>query len=262
MRPLLSTLLFGAAMSMPSAAWDAAQDLLDAARKGDLAGVKTALAAPADLESKTRYGQTPLFLASMNGHLEVVEFLLGKGAKVDVTDTFYKSTAIGFAAGRKHFAVVKLLLARSSDHDRNLDSVASLRNPELVAAVLSAGKPTQAALDRNFEIASANNPEIAELLRKAGAQPPAPGAAVDPQVLESYTGSYRADGFPLEIKALVKEGKLFLQATGQPEFAPKAKSPTVFEFAPARLEVEFNAPGAFILRQGGQVINFKKAVSQ
>lgn len=247
--------------SLRAPAWDAAQDLLDSARKGDLAGVKAVIGNQADLlETKTRYGQTPLFLAAMNGHAGVVQFLLDQGAKVDVTDTFYKSTAVGFAASRKHLNVVKLLLARSADVDRNLDTVTGLRNTELVGAVLAAGKPSQAALDRNFELAS-GHPEIAELLRKAGAQPPAPGAAVDAKVLESYSGSYRADGFPLEIKALVKEGKLYLQATGQPEFAPKAKSATLFEFAPAHLEVEFNAPGAFILRQGGQTFNFKKVVT-
>jgi hypothetical protein len=237
----------------------AAPDILDAARKGDLASVKAALESKADVESKTRYGQTPLYLAAMNGHIEVVKFLLDQGAKVDVTDTFYKSSAIGFAASRKHVDVVNLLLPRSTDFDRNLNTATSLRNPELVAAVLAAGKPSQGALDRNFELA-ASHAEIAALLRRAGAQPPAPGVDVDLKILESYAGQYKSDTLPLEITVFVKEGKLNLQATSQPGFAPKAKSATVFEFAPARLEVEFNAPGAFILRQGGQVHIFKKAI--
>jgi len=236
-----------------------APDILDAARKGDLATLKAALENKADLESKTRYGQTPLYLAAMNGHVEVVKFLLDQGAKVDVTDTFYKSSAIGFAASRKHVDVVKILLPRSTDFDRNLNTATSLRNPEMVAAVLAAGKPSQAALDRNFELA-ASHAEIAGLLRKAGAQPPAPGVDVDPKILESYAGLYKTDAMPLEITVSVKEGKLNLQAASQPGFAPRAKSATVFEFAPARLEVEFNAPGAFILRQSGQVFNFKKVV--
>ena len=207
-------------------AFDAAQDLLDGARKGDLPSVKAALENQASIESKTRDGQTPLFLAAMNGHTGLVQFLLEKGAKVDVTDTFYKSSAIGFAASRKHFAAIKLMLPRSTDFDRNLDTFVSLRNPELVAAALAAGKPSQASLDRNFELASGHG-EIAGMLRKAGAQPPPPGVQVDVKVLESYTGAYRAEGLPFEIKASVREGKFYLQATGQPEFSPKAKSATV-----------------------------------
>ena len=257
MKPIAHALLF----ALPVLAWDATQDLLDGARKGDLGAVKAALASDANLESKTRYGQTPLYLAAMNGHTEVVGFLIDKGAQVDVTDTFYKNSALGFAASRKHIAVVKLLLPHSRDFDRNLDNATSLRNPELVAAVLAAGKPSQDALDRNFELA-ASHAEIGELLRKAGAQPPAPGIEVDAKILDSYAGSYRADGFPLEIKIFTSEGKLHAQATGQPGFAPKAKSATVFGFAPAKIEFEFNAPGAFILRQNGQVLNFKKVATQ
>ncbi len=246
-------------LSLNGLAFDAARELLDAARKGDLAGINAALENHASIESKTRYGQTPLFLAAMNGHIEALQLLLENGAKVDVSDSFYKSSAIGFAASRKQIAAVKLMLPRSTDVDRNLDSVTSLRNPELVVAVLAAGKPSQASLDRNLELAS-SHAEIAELLRKAGAKPPPPGVDVEAKILESYTGAYRAEGLRFDIKASTKEGKLYLQATGQPEFAPKAKSATVCEFPAARLAVEFNGPGTFVLRQGGQTFNFKKVV--
>ena len=104
--------------------------------------------------------------------------------------------------------------------------------------------------------------EIAELLKKVGAQPPAPPVQVDAKVLESYTGTYKSEQFPLEIKVFTKEGKLYLQAAGQPEFAPKVKSATVFEFAPARLEVEFDSASGFTLKQAGTNFKYKKAVTQ
>ena len=53
-----------------------------------------------------------------------------------------------------------------------------------------------------------------------------------------------------------------LRATGQSEFAPKAKSPTVFEFPPAHIEVEFDSAASFTLKQGGMNLKFKKAVTQ
>jgi D-alanyl-D-alanine carboxypeptidase len=85
---------------------------------------------------------------------------------------------------------------------------------------------------------------------------------VDPAVLESYAGAYKTDQFPIDIKVFVKEGRLYLQATGQPELATKALSATRFAFAPAQIEVEFDSADSFTLKQGGGNIKFKKAVSK
>ena len=51
-------------------------------------------------------------------------------------------------------------------------------------------------------------------------------------------------------------------AFGQPELAPKAKSATVFEFAPARLEVQFDSASSFTLKQMGKNFKYKKVVTQ
>ena len=234
--------------------------MLNAARKGDLAAVKTLIEKGAALEAKTAYGQTPLYLAAMSGHEDVVRFLLDKGATTAVRDTFYKVPMLGFVLQRKYYGVAKMLIAKGSGTpDENLAAVAPSGNAELVQAVIEKGKPSQAALDRSYEAAlDRKQTDVAELLKKAGAQPPAPPVPVDAKVLESYTGSYRAEGFPFEIKISVKEGKLYMQASGQPEFAPKAKSATLFEFVPARLQVEFDSADSFTLRQGGGTFKFKK----
>jgi uncharacterized protein YciI len=89
-----------------------------------------------------------------------------------------------------------------------------------------------------------------------------PGAAVDLKILESYSGTYKSDQMPLEIKAFVKDGKLYLQATGQPEFPLKATSATQFEFAQAEIVVEFDSSSSFTLKQAGRGSRFKKAVAQ
>jgi len=89
-----------------------------------------------------------------------------------------------------------------------------------------------------------------------------PAATVDAKVLESYAGTYKSEQMPLEIKASVKDGKLILQATGQPEFALKATSATQFEFAAAGIVVEFDSPSSFTLKQGGASYLFKKIVTQ
>ena len=90
----------------------------------------------------------------------------------------------------------------------------------------------------------------------------APAATVDLKILESYSGTYKSDQIPLEIKAFVKDGKLYLQATGQPEFPLKAASATQFTFAEAGVAVEFDSSSSFTLKQGGSSFRFKKAVAQ
>ncbi len=60
----------------------------------------------------------------------------------------------------------------------------------------------------------------------------------------------------------VKDGKLVMQATGQGEFMPKPQSDKVFEFTAAGLVVEFQSATSFLLKQGGMVFPFTKAVTQ
>src|SRR5436190_8807648 len=126
------------------------EDLLSASRSGDIAAVKTALANGAVLEAKTPYGQTPLYLAAMNGHEEVVRFLLDKGASTDVRDTFYKASMLAFVMQRKHWGVAKLLAGKSANPDQTLGDVTGTGRADLVQAVLT-NKPSQAALDKAYE---------------------------------------------------------------------------------------------------------------
>jgi ankyrin repeat protein len=258
----LACLLLATAVAL--LAWDVNDDLLDAARKGDLDTVKALIEKGAPVEAKTSYGQTPLYLAAMSGHETVVQYLLDKGAKTDVIDSFYKASMLDFVLQRKHYAVAKLIVAKGNDKpDEDLKAVVDSGEADLVQAVLEKAKPSQSTLDSAYEAALAGNKkDIAELLKKAGAQEPAPPIVVDAKVLESYAGTFKTESIPLDIKVFVKDGKLYLQATSQPAFAPKPKSPTVFVMAAYNLEVEFDSPSSFTLKQGGQSFKFKKVVTQ
>jgi len=243
-------------------AGDLNDELLTAARKGDLASVKALLQQGAMLEAKTPYGQTPLYLAAMSGREEVVAFLLDKGANAAVRDTFYKAPILGLVLERKHYGVAKLLITRGKGKpDEELPDVAGSGNAELVEAVLAKGKPSQPVLDLRYEVALAQKQTaIAELLKKAGAREPAPAAVVEPEILASYAGTYKTDQVPLEIKVFVRDGKLYMQATGQSEFAPKPKSPTSFELNQYQLQIEFDSSASFTLKQAGREFKFKKVV--
>src|SRR5258706_11037702 len=170
---------------------------------------------------------------------------------------------LGSVMMRKPSTIAKMLIAKGKGApDDTLAAVAGSGNAELVQAVLDKSKPSQASLDKTYEAAlERKQTPVAQLLKKAGANEPAPAVQVDSKFLESYGGVYKSEQFPLDIKVFVKEGKLFIQATGQGEFAPKPKSPTVFEFPPAQLVVEFDSDSSFTLKQAGTTFKFKKTVT-
>ena len=59
------------------------EDFFEAAKRGDLPAVERFIANGADVNVKTTDGITALMIASLNGHKEVVQSLLIKGADVN-----------------------------------------------------------------------------------------------------------------------------------------------------------------------------------
>src|SRR4029453_3005421 len=77
-----------------------AEQLQDAARKGDATMVKQLLDEGVDVNTKFRYNATALFYACDHGHVEVVKVLLDKGADLAIKDSFYGFTPWVLAASR------------------------------------------------------------------------------------------------------------------------------------------------------------------
>lgn len=89
---------------------DLNQQLIDAAGYGDLAGVRAALAAGADIHTESDF---PLQSATRAGHLEIVEFLITAGAEVNADD----SLALRWAAEVGHLAIVHCLFGAGATVD-------------------------------------------------------------------------------------------------------------------------------------------------
>ncbi|MHA1730657.1 MAG: ankyrin repeat domain-containing protein [Promethearchaeota archaeon] len=87
------------------------EKLWEAAKAGDLDGVKEAIASGADINSMSEWEGTALHSAASGGHLEVVDYLLGAGA-----DPLLKNGVdfipLHLAARDGHADVVKLLLEK------------------------------------------------------------------------------------------------------------------------------------------------------
>ena len=176
-----------------------AEQLQDAARKGDAATVKKLLDEGVDVNTKFRYNATALFYACDHGHLEVVKVLLDRGADMGVKDTFYGFTPLALAMGPaqkkkpEHTEIAKLLITKGSPgKDTALGGAIQSGDAALAKFILDSGGIPAASLTDALESAKgANKPDMVTLLEAAGAKP-YEDFKIDPALLAKYPGTYKS----------------------------------------------------------------------
>ncbi|KAL7083260.1 hypothetical protein ACP275_14G150000 [Erythranthe tilingii] len=82
---------------------------LEAARYDDIDDVTSIASAGVPLDSKDLEGRTALHMASANGHLHIVDYLIRNGADVNACNT-EKNTPLHWACLNGHIEVVKRLI--------------------------------------------------------------------------------------------------------------------------------------------------------
>lgn len=104
-----------------NAAW------FDAVKKGDLAKVKTMLAAGQDIEAKDEasLGQTALGWAAFIGYEDMVDFLIASGASLFATDRGDVYNVLKSAVLGKNVKIVKKIYGNLSPYNLNDQSVES-----------------------------------------------------------------------------------------------------------------------------------------
>jgi hypothetical protein len=175
-----------------------AEQLQDAARKGDAAAVKKLLDEGVDVNTKFRYNATALFYACDHGHLEVVKVLLDRGAEVNLKDTYYGFTPLALATGPaqkkkpEHTEIAKLLIAKGAPgKEQALSSAIQSGDAALAKFILDSGGIPAANLTDALETAkAASKPDMVTLLEAAGAKP-YEDFKIDPAVLARFPGTYK-----------------------------------------------------------------------
>lgn len=138
--------------------------------KGNLDAAILLLDHGADIDSTSRHvlGATVLQLASQNGHMKIVEFLLDRGASVDIEDEF-RSTPMIDAARHGHFDIVEVLL----DHGADIDAATNGGINSLFMAVLFTDfLAVETLLDRGAQIHASSETEDRCLLLEVCARDP------------------------------------------------------------------------------------------
>jgi len=258
-------LFFLLALLVPQTTQTSKQELNDklfeAVRKGDAAGVTTALDKGADVNAKFRYGATALFKAAERGNADVAKILLDHGADVKVKDTFYQATAMTWALDGKHIGVVKLLLEKDGEDVEDVLLTGTREdNKELVQVALDKGGLKPETLTVALAVATQEkNAVISEMLTKAGAKPP---MQVDAATLQSYAGKYKGDPGP-EATITVQDGKLMVAGfTRQPQPLMALDNTTFRPIAFGGLTLTFTVEGGKVtgmaFKQGPNTTQMKR----
>ena len=233
----------------PSAA---SEELWAAARTGDAAGVTGALEKGADVNAKTRYGATALTFAADKGHLAVAKLLVEKGADLNVQDTFYRARPVDMAMQNRHVDVVKFLLERGAQGAGSvLAGAVQMGNADLVKIALASSDVTRQQLTGPIAIAKkTGNTAILEMLDAKLATMPAaaaPTITIDRATLERYAGTYRNQAQGFTLTATLNESQLSVSTPGGQPLTLIPTSQTSFRAAEVEgITIAFTGRGGMI----------------
>jgi outer membrane protein assembly factor BamB len=240
-----------AAAQSPRSASDA---LLDAARSGDAARVVALLDGGADVNAVSRYNVSALGFAAERGHFELVKLLVNRGARVDVTDSFYGSRPLDFALRGGHLDIAVYLLERGSPGAASvLNAGIRQRHIAAVKAALATKQVEASALANAVSLAKqSNDAAIVALVNDAAALTPAKPPTVitlDAKALAALEGRYNSATTAARVEVTVRNGTLTLSAEGRPSLALRAIEPRRFvaENDPD-VQVMFSGRGGIIER--------------
>jgi excisionase family DNA binding protein len=215
---------------------------------GDVPGINALIAAGADVNTRTEDGWTPLMLATIKGHTEVVLALLKQGADVNARNK-KGWTALMFAVSMGDLETMRALLAggraeidaRDNDGKTALMQATGENNIESLRVLIEAQADVN-VVDRLGETALTiaarrGYTEVVELLKKAGAmgdtfQPP-PSKSI-PEIPHDLMKGSGADFNETELQRLKEELDDFLPQTW-PTATPATPTPETGALTPAQL---------------------------
>lgn len=183
---------------------DRDQQMISAAKKGDVARVENLLTQGADVNAREKNGQltlrrcTALMWASYNGHMPVVAMLLAYGADVAAGDDNQR-TALIMAAERGHQDIAQRLLVAGAD----IRAVSKQKDTVLIAAARGGHETTvKWLLEKGVAVDSANDMGKTALMAAA---------------LRGHTGTVKAlltGGARVDVVDAMGNNALILAGTG------------------------------------------------
>lgn len=197
-----------------------ADALLEAARTGDRARVAALLDTGISVNTATKYGVSALGFAAERGHFDVVRMLVERGADVALTDSFYGSRPLDMALRGGRLDIALYLLEHKSPGAASVLNMAIRRRDAAgVKIALATGQVDATALaTANTIAAQAGDAAIAAMVKAAAEATPAVAPVaitVAPTLLRSYEGAYQNATTGAGVTVAFDGGRLMLTADGQ-----------------------------------------------
>ncbi len=218
MRFALSCTLLAATLQAQPLPADA---LLEAARAGDRAKVVALLDAGVSVNTANRYGVSALGFAAERGHFDIVRLLVERGADVNIVDSFYGSRPVEFALRGGHLNIAVYLLEHKAQGAVSVLNTAIRRRDAAAVKVALATRQADAAALANASAvaAQAGDAAIAAMVKEAADATPAIAPKIislSAAMLRSYEGNYQSASTGAVVKVGFDGSRLTLTAEGQP----------------------------------------------
>ncbi len=215
------------------------EDLLAAARAGDVTTVRRLLDAGIPVDAGNRYDDTALGMASRAGSVELVRLLLERGADPNHRERFFGAAPLDHALEAGHVAIAALLLAGGAD-DREgaLERAIDRGWIDLARAAVESGPLHESRLGALRARAAELDPAWQEILDAATNRPDPPLPRYSPDDLERFAGVYEAQASSATAAVSVEAGKLLL-AVGGEQHALEVAGDRVFRSGDGELRASF-----------------------
>lgn len=244
-----------------------AEELLTAARSGDVEAVRRLLDAGLSVETAGPYGMTALIAASGSGQLAVVRLLLERGADANHREGFHGADPLAMALSRGHPEVAILLLANGAEDRAQAFEFAAREGNEAVARAAVASGPFSASRLQELKRRSTDfEPLFQQLLAQARSrsdpQPPILSAAE----LEAYVGTYEGWNSGTQIEVSVEGESLAVSVDATRPVVLIGVAEDAFRSADGAIEASFwgragTIEGMALQRRGEEPESLRRSIA-
>jgi len=206
------------------------KDIFSAVRDGNLKKVRSLIESGVDVDTRDRYGMTPLAVSAQTGQLEIAAYLLEKKADVNIPDTFYHVTPLLQSLWNQNSGVAELLLKAGAEPRDSAFEIAVYRGlPKLMRAAIEGGPISESTLARLKDVAASKEQSLQDIFATAKSRPDPEPPNYSAEELKQFEGNF--EGFESDTKGRVflKDGTLFVSVNDAEPVALVAVSDKTFK---------------------------------